>query len=184
MESRSSDRRDDAWLASLRSRFLGVACRRVREEDVEDVVQEAMRVVHARGSGLVDEEIVDGLPPIAWCFQVLRHTIGNHYKRTRRRESVLESRAEFDDTMPGSIDGRTPAEALETDEVMRTVEAALGDLEGSDTRCHEMLREVMAGTRVRELAERAGVEEPVFSRRLYRCRQKLRAQLRAKGVLP
>ena len=174
----------EEWLSALRRQFLEVARRRVPPDEAEDVVQQALATVYRRGQELGAEELIDGLPPVAWCFQVLRNTVGNFYKQRRNRERVIELRDTFEGDEAGASSGWTPAEALEQHESAAIVDGALADLLDSDPRCHRYIRHVMEGRKARMIARDEGLDEAVFYRRLYRCRQKLRDQLRARGVLP
>ena len=93
----------DAWLAALRERFHDVASRRVPYEAVEDVVQEALRVVVEHLPAQEAEERLS----IAWCFQTLRNVIGDHYRRVRRacgRWAHLSEGAEVTSGEPDPIE--------------------------------------------------------------------------------
>jgi len=170
--------RRELWIERLRRRFVEVAARRVPAEAVEDLVQEALTIVLEKGPSLPRQRQVEGRPPVAWCFQVLRNTVGNYYQRRRRRgEEVGEGAA---DRLPG---GETPLEALERDELRRHLGAALDALRRSDGQCWGFFDRIQRGERPRDLAEAAGLDEGALYRRLYRCRQKLRRLLEARGVL-
>jgi RNA polymerase sigma factor (sigma-70 family) len=175
---------DDRWLAGLRAQFLDVASRRVPADEVEDVVQQALATVYRRGQELGREERVDGMPPVAWCFQVLRNTVGNFYKQRRNRERVIELRTGLGPEELAANSPCTPAEALDRSESATIVDEALRHMRDTDPRCHGYIRQVMEGRKARAIARAEGLEEAVFYRRLYRCRQKLRERLRARGVLP
>lgn len=157
------------WLQNLRERFLAVATRRVPEDSVEDVVQDALSVVIEKGG---DQ------PDLAWSFQVLRNVIGNHYQKTRTRARELHP----EDVGPGSAP-RSPLEALEDREFVDLVEASLGDLSGGDSDCARYLRALLHGGSPASIAEQEQLDAAVLYRRVYRCRGKLRMILRRKGVL-
>lgn len=184
MDTRQDPLGYERWLEQLRQQFLQVARRRVPPADVEDVVQDALRVVHDRGSALPAERRVEGLPPLAWCFQALRHVVGNHYQRRHRRQRVLESRDPHAGGWEEAVDPRTPAEALQGEELRGHVHAALAELARREDPCHGYLNAVLDGSSARELALREGLEPAVLYRRLYRCRQKLRQLLAMRGVQP
>ena len=119
-------------------------------------------------------------PPLAWCFQVLRNAIGNHYQRERtRRLRTVEG-----ESLPERPDARPqPLEALESKEAVRMIHEALNELERSAERCAHYLRSIAAGVSLGVLASEDVIEEPVLYRRLYRCRQKLRELLHARGIV-
>ena len=162
----------EEWFRELRATFLDVARRRVPEGEVEDLVQEALAVVHERRGG--------ERPPAAWCLQVLRNKIGNWYKRRRVRRGVIAEGEESEGTV---IEG-TPLEALESRERRALVGEALAELTRDDGQCARFFDRLLEGSSPRELARSEGLEESVLYRRVYRCRQKLKAILREKGVLP
>ena len=87
-------------------RFVTVAARRVESDAVEDLVQDALRIVHEK-AGVGPGTLVDGRPALAWCFQVLRNVIGNHYQRRRSAESVAV------EDQPLADGDATPLERLE-----------------------------------------------------------------------
>lgn len=165
----------DNWFAELRVRFVGLARRRVPEDLVEDLVQEAMGIVFEKGFQPGDE--VQDMPGLAWCFQVLRNVIGNYYQKqkTRSREAPLEEVAEISS-------GLTPVEALSRDEQISAVNTALDTLASGDSKCGQYLRRLLDGQSPASLAEEEGVTAAVLYRRVYRCRTKLRSLLEASGV--
>lgn len=167
-------------MVALRRQLLSVALRRVGPADVEDIVQEALAIIHERGEPRPGE---GPLPPMAWCFQVLRNVVGNHYQRQRTRAEHLEPGVEPEQA-PVAAGGRTPLEALEDRELGRFLEGALERMAQEDPRCHGYLRATAEGLRPRELAAREGLAEAALYRRLYRCRQKLRERLVELGVWP
>jgi DNA-directed RNA polymerase specialized sigma24 family protein len=158
---------DGAFFAELRQRFVEVARRRVPEDAVEDLVQEAMAVVFAKGrAGSA------GAPPLPWCFQVLRNVIGNHYQKRRTRERAVLPRDER--TPP------TPLDAFERGEVDRLLREAIDELGARDPACGDLLRRALD-----EDARPAAPGAPSTGYvRAFRCRQKLKAILLRRGVLP
>ena len=172
----SSPSRD--WLLMLRRRFVELASKRVPEDAVEDLVQDAMAIVVEK-AGLLDEaDSIEELPPLAWCFQVLRNTVGNFYQkqRSRSRESALE------DDMQLSTSA-TPFEALHSKQLSSLVEAAMDELAVSSESCGRYLRAIIEGSSPARIAEDEAVEARALYRRIYRCREKLRQLLEKKGVL-
>lgn len=173
-------RRDEEWFAQLRERFLAIARRRVPDDAAEDLVQDALRIVHEK-RGELSSGSVAGAPALAWCFQVLRNVIGNYYQRQRTRadadpEALRSAVAE--DAPPA-----TPLESLEEREAERRITEAVDDLAASAADCARYLRALLEGLEPAAIAERVGVSAPVLSRRLYRCRAKLRVILERRGVL-
>lgn len=170
--------RDDEWMAALAARFEEVARRRVPEDDVADIVQDALRVVHERGRSVSD---ATGPPPLPWCHQVLRNLIGNYYRRRRVRGQVVP----LDEPTGGSLEGGlpTPIEALETREAMRAIRSALLQMSEDDAQCGRLLGRVLDGVSSRQIALENDLKEPVLYRRLYRCRQKLRRLLNERGII-
>jgi len=178
METSNTYTEPGDWLEKLRARFIEVAARRVGESDVEDVVQEAMRVVVEKRI-VPGGEVVGELPPMAWCFQVLRNTIGNHYGRedTRRRRLVAEEHSASEVAAPARF-----AEEMDSRETLRVIEDALVEMGRSDPQCGRYLMRLVDDARPQAVAADEGLEPAVFYRRLYRCRQKLRGLLTARGV--
>lgn len=169
--------RQSEWLRSLQREFTRIASRRVEAADVDDVVQDAMTVIAQKGIDR-NAEAVGQPPPLAWCFQVLRHTIGNHYQRQRTRRSWVHEDA-------GAIeraDGTTRIEAMTSEETLAVVEGALDELARTDAACAGYLSRMADGARAGDIADAESVERAAFYRRLYRCRRKLRQLLLAKGL--
>jgi len=171
------------WLTAVRREFVRIASRRVSADDVEDVVQDAMRVIAEKRMDR-GAEPVDGQMPLAWCFQVLRHTIGNHYQRERTRHRHLEGDAGAVDRAEGGPDsGPTSLEAMDSFATLTVIEDALGAMRRPDAKCARYLSRLADGERAGSIAESERIERAAFYRRLYRCRQKLRDILTAKGVM-
>lgn len=162
----------DEWLRSLRRRLVELARRRVGVDDVEDVVQAALRVIAERGLDGKSSD-VDGLPPLAWCFQVLRNTIGNHYKRERTRRARVDSEAGLE------LVEDPRADVLRVLALERTLE----ELRGKDEQCAALLEGAMEGLSAEELARDRGLPINALYQRLYRCRRRFREMLRERGIL-
>ncbi len=171
---------DVSWLLDLRRRFVSVARRRVPEADVEDIVQDALRVVvekHIQGPG---SRLVEGAPPIAWSFTVLRNTIGNHYQRARVRQRV---HVPLDTAVGAADDLPTPLEALESSDAVERIRRAIAELPPESENCSRYLLALIEGRSPAELAGEEGLEQSVLYRRVYRCRQMLKARLARLGVI-
>ena len=180
MEEASEQRQTSEWLRGLRQQFERIASRRVDQDDVEDVVQEALRVVAQKGLDSKLEAATD-FPHLAWCFQVLRNTIGNHYRRetTRRQRFVAGS----EQLSEGETPMRSTIETMDSVETLRVIEGALAEMDRDQPQCGRYLTRLVEGLRPQEVAAEEQLESAVFYRRLYRCRQKLRDLLAAKGVV-
>ncbi|MFN8588203.1 MAG: hypothetical protein U0704_10435 [Candidatus Eisenbacteria bacterium] len=164
-------------LEQLRARFTSLTRRRVHPDAVEDLVQEALRIVIERR--MLDPQAEAGASPrLAACFQTLRNVIGNHYQRERVRGRRLASADAGEAVSDGAP---TPLEALESEQAVRTIETALDRMTATDPGCARYLNALAAGASPREVAARETLEETVFYRRVYRCRQKLRAVLATAG---
>lgn len=182
MKEADQQRRTGDRLRALRKQFERIAARRVGRDDVQDVVQEAMRIVAEKG---IEEQAAGegALPHLGWCFQVLRHTIGNHYRRERTRKQRFVSDSDLPDEETSGLDAPGPiVEAFGSADTLRLIEAAIADLEREQPQCGRYVSQLVAGMRPHEIATAAGLDGPVFYRRLYRCRQKLRVLLTARGV--
>jgi DNA-directed RNA polymerase specialized sigma24 family protein len=170
----------DEWLGRLRERFISIARRRVAADAVEDVVQDALRVVIERGIPVPGALAHEGEPMLAYCFQVLRNVIGNHYQKERvqqrRREPGMPDSG-FADPAP------VPLESVASKEAVRIVGECIASMTGADAACGRYLRRLADGAGVGELAREERLAEAVLYRRVYRCRIKLRSLLARRGVM-
>lgn len=147
------------------------------------IVEKGVRAGAAAAFGVAGA--TDDLPPLAWCFQVLRNTIGNWYQRERTRRAAADPMSIAHDqlraaTAPGQP--LTPLEALERSETASLLGEALRALAAGSESCGRYLRGIGDGQKPAAIARREGVEEAALYRRIYRCREKLRALLAARGV--
>ena len=171
------DRSLEPWLEELRRRMLDITRRRVPADDAEDLVQNALRVIIERAGSAGAGTEIDGRPRIAWCLQVLRNVIGNHYRRAQTRKKMID----------GSIEPETlsrPLESLGAEDRVLMIEDSLAELAAADGNCGRYLQRMADETPAREIARDEGLETNALYQRLYRCRRKLREILRRKGVLP
>ena len=98
--ARSGDRAaEETFFEALRVRFLAIAKRRVRRDDLEDVVQEALRVIHAKYRQTEPQARV-----LTWAMVVLRNVIGNYYQKRKK----LERAEPFENRIHGSIESGEP----------------------------------------------------------------------------
>jgi DNA-directed RNA polymerase specialized sigma24 family protein len=180
-------RAPSAWLGPLRERLLEVARRRVSAEAVEDVVQEALTVIHEKGplqdaGAGVDAE--GGPPPLPWCFRVLRNVIGNHYQKQRTRDRAARVGAAEHAKIVELYAGRsnpTPVEALEHLEISRLLEDSIAELAGRDGECGRLLR--LALGRIEPEPGSARTSTSTEYVRAFRCRQRLKGILLRRGYV-
>jgi DNA-directed RNA polymerase specialized sigma24 family protein len=175
----------ETWLTGLRERFVEIARKRVEDRVVEDVVQEALTIIFQKSGG--GGAPVRTTPSLAWCFQVLRNVIGNHYQkeRTRRRRFVPYEGAVSNggvESVPGSLP--TPLESLEREELDRLLHDAVAELSRRDEFCGRHLRALLADDPALAPARSEGLAESTYHVRLFRCRRKLGKILMEKGYLP
>ncbi len=175
---------ESALFGTLRVRFLEIAKRRVRKDDAEDVVQDALRIAHMR---YTQREIRSGM--LSWSLVVLRNVIGNYYQKRGR----LDRGETFDDRLHGSLGtGRMGAdEDLVAREATRAVLEAAARLGRREPRCGSFFRHVLEslgeGGDAGEITGRAmaqlRADFPGMSRgslyvAIHRCRNRLREILR------
>lgn len=176
---------EQALFENLRVSFVQIAKRRVRADDVEDVAQEALGIVHAKYAGRGPAG-----PILTWGLAILRNVIGNYYQR-RERQAKGEP---FDEgrhlTAVEGYDRR------EEDQALRDLLAAIDRLARHHARCAVLFRRIMeslaeggAPTEVTHRAmERMRTDYEAMSPgalyvALHRCRAHLRAILAEGGAL-
>jgi DNA-directed RNA polymerase specialized sigma24 family protein len=185
LRAQAGDREaEERLFAELRVRFAAVAKRRVRPEELEDVVQETLRVVLTRHAGRPRES---GILP--WSYAVLRNVIGNCYQRRRRGVIHLPPGGETPAELriaPGAA-GEDPLEELDRSQVVRALDRALAVLGRQHPRCavlfQAILRALVEGGGSRSVSTRALVlarealpdlSSTSFYVALHRCRARLR----------
>ncbi|MGO8752379.1 MAG: RNA polymerase sigma factor [Thermoguttaceae bacterium] len=134
-------------------------------EDAEDLAQEALTAFW--------ESIRRKSPPVAsriWLFSIARNLWHQHYRRCfrqpRREERML-------DAMPAP--GRSALEALENDEMIHALKAAMAELGGEFQEVFSL--RVWHGLDYAEIAAIQGVSPNLIRWRFFRARQHLRARL-------
>lgn len=168
----------EQWLEDLRRQMLRIAERRVAADAAEDLVQDAMSIIVAKAPGLSPGAMVGGEPALAWCFQILRNVIGNHYQYSgRRRHENLEG-VDLPDQLPDPLASLTEAEQN------RRIKVALLRVGRDHPTCRRYLERLLQGDQPLRLAEEEGIAPAVMHRRLYRCRAWMRTILTAMGVEP
>ncbi len=165
---------DSLWLSLLRQRFVEIAGRRVPESAVEDVVQDALVIILAKGPAQA-QDAGQSHPSMRWSFNVLRNVIGNWYQKRRHHEEV--------DGLNLSEPSPDALAALTSEERVRTIRGAMQELKGNHPKCAQWLWSLAQGTKAAALALKSGIEPAAFYRRIYRCRLKLADILQRKGVI-
>lgn len=167
------------WLELLRDRFTSIARRRVAADATEDIVQDALRVVWERGIRGPGALGPGEQPALAYCLQVLRNVIGNHYQKegvqSRRRAPGAPDAALAD---PAPL----PLESAASEQAVRIVNECIESMRASDPDCARYLSRLSEGLSAGELAREERLEQSALYRRVYRCRIKLRALLARRGV--
>ncbi len=166
---------DSTWLSLLRQRFAEIAARRVPADAVEDIVQDALGIVLAKGPSAAHEEGLTD-PPLRWSFNVLRNVIGNWYQKRRRHETVED--LDLPDDCPDALAALTAAER------MQSIHEAMEELRQKKPLCAQWLWAMAEGTKAGILAAKARMAEAVFYRKIYRCRQSLAGILAGRGLAP
>lgn len=149
--------------AFLRSRLLVLARYRVPEA-AEDVVQDALIVVHNRFSEFTT---IEGL--FAFTNQVLRNKIGNVYQGRDRQKHVELKEAE----PRYRIDGELQAAELE-----RIVQESINKLGETNPGCRVILSYLYQGLDPEEISSRLGIGKSRLKVRTFRCRLALRDLLK------
>jgi len=179
-----------ALFADLRVRFLTIAKRRVREDSLEDVVHDALRIVHEKYRGRTGER---GM--LIWSLTVLRNVIGNWYQSKAR---AIRRRVDVElHLLPDPQSGSSPEAAfLEGEaaagETAVRLEEGISALARKHPRCGTIFRHILGslarGGGPREISQRALArmreDEPDitpggFYTALHRCRSRLRQELEA-----
>jgi DNA-directed RNA polymerase specialized sigma24 family protein len=176
--ARSGDRAaEQAFFEALRVRFLAIAKRRVRRDDQEDVVQDALRVIHAKY-----RETEPQARALTWAMVVLRNVIGNYYQKRKRldRGEPFEDRIHGATESGGNLDGSG-----------HRILEAIGLLAQRHPRCGALFRAILEqlaeGGDQRQMSrdtiEQLGRDLGDLSRNalyvaLHRCRARLREIMR------
>ena len=182
-------RAEAALFADLRVSFLPLAKRRVQMDHVEDVVQEALKIVFARYG---ERETTTGI--LVWGLTVLRNVIGNYYQARQRERDHLD----FVEEMPAAAAVTEDMLAeREHAELRQQLLEAIGELAERFPRCgrifHSLLTSLDRGGTPNQVSSRALAlmqrDHPDLTRggfytALHRCRASLRDILvrRAKGL--
>ncbi len=188
LAARGEKKAETALFSSLRERFLAVAKRRVREDELEDVVQDALRIALTRYA-----ERPGAGPVLPWGLTVLRNVIGNRYQARRREEGHVELNEEaLVVDSPGYLAGvgENPLADHFGEQLRARVADAIRELGREHSRCAGIFRRILEGLDCDETPDeisRGAMEtlqagEPGVSRGnfyvvLHRCRARLRQLL-------
>jgi len=170
---------ESALFTSLRVRFLALAKRRVHEDHAEDVVQDALKIVHERYAAAGHERNI-----LVWSLTVLRNVIGNHYQKRGREQ---ERFSQVEDIQRLGETAAAPDAELVGSSFRQGVEVAITDLGERFPRCGTIFQAFLSslehGGSPREVSTRAlqivQRSQPEFKRNafyvaLHRCRGYLR----------
>lgn len=178
------DQAESRLFETLRVRFLDVVKQRVPEDDVEDVVQEGLRIVHLK---LSFRPLTGGFLP--WSYSILRNVVGNYYKKASRRKRGVG----FDEQVHGATDEDISGD-LERQRIVDHLAEKLLLLSRTHPRCavlfdkilqvFEKKREGRGDTQtiydlVRD--EFPEMSPGTFYTALHRCRARLRALMNAEA---
>jgi DNA-directed RNA polymerase specialized sigma24 family protein len=166
---------------SLRVRFTAIAKRRVQQDHIEDIVQDALQTVLRKYR---ERSRSDGI--LVWSLTVLRNVIGNYYQ-ARKRESERLVQVQDWQRLASSAPSGTSTSQLETDQFVWQLEQAIAALAQRYPRCGKiftgLLSSLEEGGGPREISQRAldkvCREQPDltpnnFYVTLHRCRAHLR----------
>ena len=168
----------------LRVRFIQISKRRVREDHVEDVVHDSLKIVLAKYR---DRDGKTGF--LIWSLTVLRNVIGNYYQASRR-QGDRQSHVEDWQTLDAASVRIDPTDSMESDQGIGKVREAIAALAGQSQRCGKIFAGITESLKrdgsPREISMRAlGIvqrEFPEMTRNtfyvaLHRCRARLRTLL-------
>lgn len=172
-----------ALFQSLRVRFVSIAKRRVREDDVDDVVQDALRVVH-------EKYRTRSSPPgvLVWSLAVLRNVIGNYYQARKRESGRVALEDGVSEVRAPGVGSVTAVELpVPGDETVDQIVAAIETLSRREPRCGRIFRGILKSLEMgggpREISGRVldfvRWDAPEMTRgsfyvALHRCRSHLR----------
>jgi Sigma-70 region 2 len=165
---------------NLRVRFLGIAKRRVQQDHLEDLVQDALQIVLRKAREQHRAENI-----LVWSLTILRNVIGNHYQARRRETERMVTGENILDNVADTTAGPDPLP-----ETAAQLEQALTTLAERFPRCGQIFAGILAslenGGGQREVSQRAleSVQRRTpeltrggFYTALHRCRSQLRALL-------
>jgi DNA-directed RNA polymerase specialized sigma24 family protein len=162
----------------LRVRFTDITKRRVQSDNIEDIVQDALKIVFTKYASLEKER---GM--LVWSLTILRNVIGNFYQSRQRFD---DKNVQVDNWQAVSEAAVDPS-AMETEETTSLLFDAMTELSEKYPTCGTIFSCILnsheKGGGQREISQRAldAVQEmiPDFKRgsfytALHRCRTHLR----------
>jgi len=169
---------------SLRVRFTAIAKRRVHQDHIEDIVQDALQTVLRKYK---ERAQTDGI--LVWSLTVLRNVIGNYYQ-ARKRETERMVQVEDWQRVATSTTTEVISSQLETEQLAWQLEKAIASLATKYPRCGKIFTGLLAslerGGSSREISQRAldfvcrehpDLTPNNFYVTLHRCRAHLRLVL-------
>lgn len=150
----------DKFFETIRLRMIAVARKRVQGDHCQDVVQEAILILNTKIDQLQNDSEI-----LPYAFTILRNCIGNHYKKTRREQRVIE--------FPGTLES-VETSADERSDWQEVIGKALLYLKKESPRCAELFGAVLDSAGIAELQKLLNSTAENVYRSLYRCRARLR----------
>lgn len=178
---------ETALFESLRVRFLDVAKRRVRTDDIEDVVQESLRIIHLKYRQTDPQTRV-----LTWAMVVLRNVIGNYYQKRKR----LDRAEPFEDQIHSAAPDVQAADyesapLIPDHDSIRPLLDAIRFLGEQYPRCGRLFRSILENIEKGEapkgipsdtidqlLHDLGGISRDTLYVTLHRCRKRLREIMR------
>lgn len=139
---------------------MTIARKRIQGDASQDVVQEAIVILNAK----MDQIQNDG-EILPFAFTILRNCIGNHYKKVRREQRVIEFSV--------AIESAEVA-AEERSDWQEVLSKALVYLKKESPRCAQLFEAVLESAGIAELQTLLDLTAENVYRTLYRCRNRLK----------
>ncbi len=179
-------RAETLLFTELHVRFSAIAKRRVQQDHLEDLVQDALQIVLRKGKEQQRREKV-----LLWSLTILRNVIGNHYQARQREQGRMVTGEEI---LQHIADPATSGAGEQEmgEELVEGLSRALRELAHRFPRCAALFDGILAsvedGGGQREISQRAlaivqrtnpDLTRGGFYTALHRCRARLRALLEA-----
>jgi len=161
---------EEQFFSEIRERLAFIVQKRIRTEEHEDVVQNAMIEVRSRLN-----EVANKADLIPFVFQILRNCIRDHYQKKKREEKVLEF-------SPDSRYYYQPE--ISNDGWQEIVEKGIHQLERENSRCAELLTAILIASKETDLEGKMGMDLLNIYRMLHRCRAGLMKEITETQKIP